>query len=177
MMNKWKYQRYYQVFPGKLYFGSYPFHKHSAVANILLDTVLKEQVTVFVDLTEPGEKDSEQDDLVPYFPNLPNGVRYISIPFSDSLKFQLADIHFATDIIEYLIFNKNERVYTHCRGGLYRSTIIACYLVKKKSEDLSEAINSIFILQEKDTRFSPPYFYNIDHVRDLVISYQSEVSK
>ncbi len=122
----------YWVKPGQLLAGEYPRAKDEAESRLKLRRFLEAGITMFIDLTEPGES-----GLEPYTALLqteaaalgrPVEHRRFAIPdFSVPSPAAMAQILDAIDTA----LEAGHIVYLHCWGGIGRTgTVVGCYLVR-----------------------------------------------
>lgn len=113
----------YWVRPGKLLAGPNPstFREERTRENIA--RLLEVGVNVFVDLTEPDERES-------YQPLLPAGVIFHRLSIPD---FDIPTVDHMRTILDTIdgALIQGRVVYVHCMGGIGRTgTTVGCYLVR-----------------------------------------------
>ena len=122
-----------------LFGGEYPIDKELARSKRKLKQILNFGITDFIDLTE-------EDELHPYQPYLPEGVNYYRYPIKDcSAPNSLQEVIRLCRKIAEIERNQNRKLYMHCWGGIGRTgTIVACYkLFKKGVGDATMAIQKL----------------------------------
>lgn len=120
----------YWVIPGRLAAGPFPGAWIEAHARERVRKLLDAGVTLFLDLTEPGEQ-------TPYAPlaytearSRRRTIRYIRMPIPDMTA---PAPEYMADILDALdgALKDGHVVYVHCLAGLGRTgTVIGCYLVR-----------------------------------------------
>ena len=120
----------YWVLPGHLLAGESPGAVDRAVATRKLRRLLAAGVTLFVDLTEPGEY-----GVPSYAPLLPqvapdNAITHVAVPVRDQDVPTPAAMRAILDTLDAAL-DRGHCVYVHCWGGIGRTgTVIGCYLVR-----------------------------------------------
>jgi Cyclin-dependent kinase inhibitor 3 (CDKN3) len=109
----------YWVERGRFLAGAYP-HRSDTIARLR-----SLGVTLFLDLTEPGEYGS-----LPYDGSLADGMRAIRRPLRDYTAPGRDEMSEILDLIDTELAAGGV-VYLHCYGGLGRTgTVVGCYLVR-----------------------------------------------
>lgn len=122
----------YWIRPGRLLAGEYPGHQVNATARQKINKILDTGITVFIDLTGPG------DSLRPYAPLLYEeaaarrlSVEYYRLSITDmSIPDSPQEMAAILDKIDDALAS-GQSVYFHCWGGVGRTgTVTGCYLVR-----------------------------------------------
>lgn len=116
-------------------------------------------VTLFVDLTEPGETNHAGVPLAPYEHLLvememetETGVRRVSIPVPDMTPPSDEQVREAIRLIDEEI-GRGGRVYVHCWGGRGRTgSVLGCWLAERDDVDALDELNRIRDPQIDDDR-------------------------
>ena len=121
----------YSVEPGRLFAGPYP---HARERIIRLRNL---GVTLFLDLTEPGEYGSLPYDC--------DGIRAVRRPMRDFTAPSRGEMRNILDLIDSELAGGGV-VYLHCYGGIGRTgTVVGCYLIRHGTppEDAIETIRRL----------------------------------
>ncbi len=140
----------YWVIPGKLTAGEYPGVRDELIARKRIQSLLKCGVSVFLDLTQPG------DTFHPYAGILREEAEdfqketiWISHPINDLSTPSIQGMNQILDEIDSSI-QSGKVVYVHCLAGIGRTgTVVGCYLIRHGLKP-QEAIETIAKLR-KDT--------------------------
>lgn len=151
----------YWVVPGKLLAGSYPGSPWArAGVQTSLDHLLEAGITLFVDLTEPGERTPYRSLLPPEICCFNRPIQNYGIPTPEQMRDILNTIDTALD--------QGQMVYLHCYGGMGRTgTVVGCYLVRHGlagQDALAE------IVRRRGDSLSP----ETDEQRQLVLGWSAE---
>ena len=122
----------YWVEPGSLVAGEYPRNKDDASSPAKLRRLLEAGITLFLDLTEPGES-----GLKPYGQLLRGEAARLGGKACHR-RFAIQDMGTASPAIMTRILDEIDAavgqgyvVYLHCYGGIGRTgTVVGCYLVR-----------------------------------------------
>lgn len=120
----------YWVLPGRLLAGESPGAVDRTVAARKLRRLLAAKVTLFVDLTEPGEYGvPSYAALLPLVaPDKP--ITHVAMPIPDQDVPTPAGMRAILNMLDAALA-RDQCVYVHCRGGIGRTgTVIGCYLVR-----------------------------------------------
>ncbi len=120
----------YWVRPDRLLVGPYPGGWAGSETRRLLRSLLEAGVTLFVDLTEPGEVDSYLLALAGEAKTLDRAAHH--------LRFAIPDMAVPSDDLMIRILDSidaaladGKTVYVHCLGGIGRTgTVVGCFLVR-----------------------------------------------
>jgi predicted protein tyrosine phosphatase len=124
----------YWVEPGRLLAGPYP-HARERITRLR-----NLGVTLFLDLTEPGEYGS-----LPYEAALRDGSRAVRRPMRDFTAPPRVQMREILDLIDAELAGGG-MVYLHCYGGIGRTgTVVGCWLARQGTppEDAIEAIRGL----------------------------------
>lgn len=124
----------YWVEPGSLIAGPFP-HARERITRLR-----NLGVTLFLDLTEPGEYGS-----LPYDAALGDGIRAVRRPMRDFTAPSRGEMREILDLIDSELAGGGV-VYLHCYGGIGRTgTVVGCYLVRHGTppEDAIETIRRL----------------------------------
>ena len=124
----------YWVVEGRLLAGPYP-HSRDRITRLR-----NLGVTLFLDLTEPGEYGS-----LPYEAALGDGIRAVRKPIRDFTAPPRSDMRELLDLIDAELAAGGV-VYLHCYGGIGRTgTVVGCWLARHGTppEDAIEAIRRL----------------------------------
>jgi predicted protein tyrosine phosphatase len=136
----------YWVEPGRFLAGPYP---HARERITLLRNL---GVTLFLDLTEPGEYGS-----LPYDRLLGDGIRAVRKPMRDFTAPRRVQMREILDLIDSELASGGV-VYLHCYGGIGRTgTVVGCHLVRRGTPpgDAIEAIGRLRAASGTADRPSP----------------------
>ena len=127
------FQNYYWVEPRKLLAGSYPMASHHNELRLKLRHLVDLGVSLFIDLTEEGEKGLTSYSEILAEEEVRQGavVDYQRIPIAD---FNIPTKNTMKRILGMIdtSMSMQKTVYIHCFAGIGRTgTVVGCYLVKK----------------------------------------------
>jgi hypothetical protein len=121
----------YWVLPGRILAGPYPAAPEEGDTRAKLRRLLHAGITLFIDLTQPGEY-----NLLPYAPLLNEeaarmkvNALHLRLPIQDMSTPSREEM---AQILESLssAVQSGENVYLHCFGGRGRTgTVVGCYLI------------------------------------------------
>ena len=113
--------------PGKLLAGRHPCAWTAEEAEAETSGVLAHGVTLFIDLTQPGE-------LAPYEQHVPSPARHLRIPVRDFTVPTREQTVAALDAIDVEL-DAGGVVYVHCWAGCGRTgVVVGCWLVRHGTE-------------------------------------------
>jgi protein-tyrosine phosphatase len=113
----------YWAVEGKLLAGPYPGTWDREKTQERLARLLEAGITFFVDLTQPGERES-------YEPLLPEGAHYQRRSIRDMYVPAVEGMRDILDTIDAAL-SGGHVVYVHCWGGIGRTgTVVGCYFVR-----------------------------------------------
>ena len=128
----------YWVLPGKLAAGEYPGSQYSVETKLRVKKLLHEGITAFVDLTEDFE-------LEPYDPFLPENVEYARIPIKDMGIPTKGTMDRILQKIETWL-SDGKVVYVHCWGGIGRTgTVVGCFLKSRGEANPLEKVQELYL--------------------------------
>ncbi len=120
----------YWVTPGKLLAGPYPARMDQELTRERLAALLDAGVTVFVNLTERGERPDYLEPLEAEATRRGVLVQHHRLPIPDFDVPHDAHMVRILDTIDAAIA-AGRTVYVHCMGGIGRTgTVVGCYLVR-----------------------------------------------
>lgn len=112
---------------GRLLAGRHPCAWSVDDAGKDVDALLRAGVTLFVDLTEPGE-------LEPYDQFVRNGARHVRVPVRDFTSPSESQVLAALDLIDAELAAGGV-AYVHCWAGCGRTgVVVGCWLVRHGSD-------------------------------------------
>jgi protein-tyrosine phosphatase len=146
----------YWIVADRLLAGEYPLSSFRSDKDCRkrLNQYLDAGITHFIDLTQPGEKESYDSLLFEEARRKGiTGVTYQRLPIPD---FDVPDASRMNEVLDSIdkAINSNRNVYVHCRGGIGRAgTAVGCYLVRhgNTGNEALEEVNRLF--QFSDRRF------------------------
>ena len=152
--------RFYWVEEGRFLAGPYPGSSDT------LARLRELGVTLFIDLTEPGEY-----GLLPYEAHLAHEMRTIRKPIRDFTAPSPAKMREILDLIDAELAAGGV-VYVHCYGGVGRTgTVVGCYLVRNGTPP-EQAIEAIARLRHK-TRDAHRASPESEEQRALIASWEA----
>ena len=157
----------YWVQEGRLLAGEYPGRAGTPETRRSIARLRQLGVTLFVDLTEPGEY-----GLVPYQPELDEGMRAIRKPVPDFGCPSAAEMGEILDLIDAEIAAGGV-VYVHCYGGVGRTgTVVGCFLVRHGAspKDALAAISRLRAGTRTAARSSP----ETEVQREMILSWSTD---
>ncbi|MDP9378687.1 MAG: hypothetical protein M3Q29_00795 [Chloroflexota bacterium] len=114
----------YWLEPGTLLAGEYPGSRDEAKARAKVQALLDAGVTLFIDLTDDGDR------LKPYEHLLGGRARRVNLPIRDLNVPTPPKMRDILDSIDAAL-DAGDIVYFHCWGGVGRTgTVAGCYLVR-----------------------------------------------
>lgn len=110
--------------------GAYPGSRDPAVAERVLEELIAVGVTLFLDLTEPGELEPYEQLLPAIAEQFDSSVRRVNIPVRDVTAPTPAQVEEALAAIDAEV-EAGGVVYVHCWGGKGRTgSILGCHLAR-----------------------------------------------
>lgn len=136
--------------------GVYPGAADDFDAMAKIGALVAAGVTLFVDLTEPGELNHAGVSLAPYehlLQELDPGARRVSIPVPDMTPPSDDQVREAVRLIDEEI-DRGGRAYVHCWGGRGRTgSVLGCWLAEQADvDDALDELNRIRDPQIDDDR-------------------------
>lgn len=157
--------RYFKLIDHQIFIGSFPFSGDIDTGKLYIHSLIKKGVNSFVDLTEPKEKNSKGVILQEYYSSLPKDIKYINIPISDSLNTRHSQWKLAIDFIKQPSY-KDDFLYIHCRGGLYRSIIFSYFYIYYNNVNikLTHSIDVVEKSKKIDKNYIIPNHFNYEYI-------------
>lgn len=140
----------YWVIPERLLAGPYPGSWDEGRARERVRRVLDAGITVFLDLTEPGEMEPYAPLALAAARERRRTIRHIRLPIPDMT---VPNPDYMTRILDTLdvALADGRTVYVHCLAGLGRTgTVIGCFLVRHGMSGQA-ALNEIAHLRGGET--------------------------
>lgn len=120
----------YWVRPGQLLAGPYPGRWDETRARERLRALLAVGIDLFIDLTEPDERNAYEPLLHDEALRLNHRAEHIRLSIQDFGVPPVDDMVQILDTIDRAI-DEGKTVYVHCMGGIGRTgTVVGCYLVR-----------------------------------------------
>jgi len=144
MMSEQMINNAYWVIRGRLLAGEYPGDLDEVITRSRLRWLLRQGITLFLDLTE-----ADEPGLVPYTQFLLEEASFLGVPAAH-VRIPTPDFNTPTSeemmkILNTLdrILKSGQHVYLHCHGGIGRTgTVVGCYLRRYGTEG-QEALDQI----------------------------------
>jgi ADP-ribosylglycohydrolase len=132
------------VQPGRLLAGEYPGALTPELTRARLERLLESGINSFLDLTEPGERDS-------YASALPRDIDYAQLPIVDH---GVPERPAMVEILAYLCaaLGAGRVVYLHCRAGIGRTTMVVGCLLAEQGRAGEEALLELNRLWQQSAR-------------------------
>lgn len=155
----------YTLIDGRITCGQYPFSSDKAKGVKKLMSILDLGVTHFIDLTEVHEQSTNSELLERYESYLKEirsqtQIQYTNIAIPDErLKWKIDRF---LNVRKLVLKNLKEakHTYVHCRGGYYRTSLLACLvLVEFNEKDAQVVLSELYKTFEK-AKFTLPPGYN-----------------
>lgn len=156
------YDRSYWVVPGLLLAGCYPGDRHADVARTKMTSLLGVGVRSVVNLMEENETGYGGEPFTPYLATLEDIAADMSIPLTFR-RFPVRDgfppaVEYANQILDHIDSQILAGIptYVHCWGGRGRTgTIVACYLLRHRTANITNVIKIIQQLRLNDKTGGP----------------------
>ncbi len=123
----------YWVLPGRLMAGEYPRDEEDGPSRAKLSKYLDSGVTLFIDLTEPGESGLKPYDelLNEASSSVGSEIEYVRLSIRDYDVPTREQMRRILDRIDRGM-QDGHTVYVHCWGGVGRTgTVVACHLIEQ----------------------------------------------
>jgi len=152
--------------------GEYPGGKYgddNRTTELRLQRYLSAGITVFLDLTNQGEKNDYSEALHKQAKAQGKPAQYKRLPIQDFGVPTFQRMKEILDFIDHTITN-GEKVYVHCRGGIGRTgTVVGCFLVRhgNSGEQALDEVNRLFQSSERslESSYSPETIEQMNFVR------------
>ena len=136
--------------------GVYPGAADDVDARAKVEALTAAGITLFIDLTEPGEANHAGVPLASYehlLKELDTGARRASIPVPDMTPPTEEQVREAIRLIDEEV-ERGGRVYVHCWGGRGRTgSVLGCWLAERRDvDDALDELNRIRDPQIDDDR-------------------------
>ena len=120
----------YWVIPDKFLAGPYPKGWYDEEVRKKVDTLIEAGISLFVNLTEPGEMPSYLDILNQQAHVYGKSVEHWNAPIID---WGITTSNKMVEILDKIdtSLESGKKLYLHCHGGIGRTgTVVGCYLVR-----------------------------------------------
>lgn len=144
--------------------GSYPFDKNIDLGIPILESLISLEINDIIDLTVEFESNSKGEALISYKPFLgslrnSDSIRYHRVSINDNRSdWDLEQFFKAKNIALTNITNKR-RTFIHCRGGLYRTSLLVSLILYELGFKTNELIFSELKRAFKEYKYSIPVGY------------------
>ncbi len=115
----------YWIIPGQFLIGPYPGSLDDRREQMKIRYLSNMGIQLYIDLTTTGEISSNGEPLLLYEKFLPADTVYKHIPIEDRTAPPIYVMDKILNCIDEALF-ENKPIYLHCRGGKYRTGMVAC---------------------------------------------------